>query len=98
MRLGISIFCGMLVQVIRGRRTMKQRGCRTCFVDMQRIVLADGSAMLFCAVCDTIGDERHVAAGARCAPAGMGRKPLKLVVDRPKSAIVKKIPYQGKNP
>ena len=75
---------------------MKLRGCRTCFVEMERIVLADGSAMLFCAACDTIGEERHLVAGGRCSPAGMARKPLKLVVDRPKSAIVKKISYTGK--
>jgi hypothetical protein len=75
---------------------MKLRGCRICRVEMERVVLTDGSAMLFCAVCDLIGDERQLAAGGRCGPAGMARKPLKLVVDRPKPAIVKKISYPGK--
>ena len=60
-------------------------GCRICFVEMQRIELADDGAMLFCAACDTIGDERYVAAGAPAEPAGMARKPLKLVVNRAKT-------------
>jgi hypothetical protein len=60
-------------------------GCRICFVEMQRIELADGSASLFCAACDMIGDERHIVAGARPEPAGMARKPLKLVVNRAKT-------------
>jgi hypothetical protein len=64
----------------------KLHGCRICFIELQRIELANGSAMLFCAACDTLGDERHVTAGVRLEPAGMARKPLKLVVNRPKNA------------
>ena len=74
----------------------KLHGCRFCFVELETIALAGGSAVLFCAHCDTMADEHHHAGGARHWPAGMGRKPLKLVVNRPKSAIVKKISYQGK--
>jgi len=74
----------------------KLRGCRTCFIDMAAIVLADGSAVWLCATCDAMGDERHVSGGARCWPAGMGRKPLKLVVNRRHPAIVKKISLPGK--
>jgi hypothetical protein len=74
----------------------KLRGCRVCFVDMQEIALADGSVVLFCAACDTMADERHVTGGARCWPAGMARKPLKLVVNRLRPALVKKISYPGK--
>ena len=30
----------------------KPRGCLICFVELQRIELANGGAMLFCATCD----------------------------------------------
>ncbi len=74
----------------------KLRGCRVCFVELQEIALADGGAVLFCAACDVMADERHHAGGRRHWPAGMARKPLKLVVNRPKTAIVKKFSHQGK--
>ena len=74
----------------------KLRGCRVCFIDMASITLADGTHVWFCAACDVMGDDRHVAGGARCWPAGMARKPLKLVVNRPKTASGKKISYPGK--
>lgn len=70
----------------------KLHGCRMCRIEMERIELANGPAMLFCAVCDTLGDEAH----SRREPAGMTRKPLKLVVNRPKTVIVKKFSYAGK--
>jgi hypothetical protein len=73
------------------------RGCRTCFVELQEIALADGRAVLFCATCDTMADTRHHAGGQRAWAAGMARKPLKLVVNRPKSADVKKVLSGGKN-
>jgi hypothetical protein len=72
------------------------RGCRVCFVELQEIALAGGSAVLFCATCDTMADTRHHAAGRRAWAAGMGRKPLKLVVNRPKSADLKKVLSGGK--
>ena len=74
----------------------KLRGCRVCFVELQEIALADRGAVLFCAACDVMADERHHAGGRRHWPAGMARKPLKLVVDRPKSAILKKVLHSGK--
>ena len=74
----------------------KLRGCRVCFVELQEIALADGGAVLFCAACDVMADERHHAGGRRQWLAGMARKPLKLVVNRPKSAILKKFSYPGK--
>lgn len=73
----------------------KLRGCRVCFVDLQEIALADGGVVLFCATCDTMADRRHHAGGGRPWPAGMARKPLKLVVNRPRPAIVKKILQSG---
>ena len=74
----------------------KLRGCRSCFIDMAEIALADGSTVWLCAACDTMGDDRHFSGGARCWPAGMGRKPLKLVINRRHPAIVKKISMPGK--
>jgi hypothetical protein len=74
----------------------RPRGCRTCLVELDVIAMADGGAVLFCAACDTMGDERHVSGGARPWPAGMGQKRLKLVIDRPKSWSVKKISIAGK--
>jgi len=73
------------------------RGCRTCFVELQEIALAGGAAVLFCATCDTMADTRHYAAGQRAWSAGMSRKPLKLVVNRPRTATVKKVLSSGKN-
>jgi hypothetical protein len=64
----------------------KLRGCRVCFTDLQEIALAGGGVVLFCAACDAMADERHHAGGGRPWPAGMARKPLKLVVSRPKTA------------
>jgi hypothetical protein len=79
-------FHGMLAPTDSGGDPMARLiGCRICFVEMQRIELANGGAMLFCAACDTLGDERHIVAGGRAEPAGMVRKPLKLVVDRAKT-------------
>ena len=72
-------------------------GCRTCFVELEEIALADGGAVLFCATCDTMADTRHHAAGQPAWAAGMARKPLKLVVNRPQSASVKKVLSGGKN-
>ena len=72
------------------------RGCRVCFVEMEPIALGDGTTVLFCVACDTMGDERHVSGGGRCWPAGMGRKPLRLVVNRPKTVVLRKIPNSGK--
>ena len=74
----------------------KLRGCLICFVGLQEIGMAGGSAVLFCATCDAIADEKHHAAGRRGWSAGMTRTPLKLVVNRPKSAILKKILHSGK--
>jgi hypothetical protein len=64
----------------------KLRGCRVCFIDLQAIALADGGVVLLCAACDAMADERHHAGGARPWPAGMARKPMKLVISRPKTA------------
>ena len=72
------------------------QSCRVCFVELERIELANGRAMLFCATCDRLGDERHIAAGAPGEPAGMGRKPLKLVVNQPRPAAMKKFSHSGK--
>ena len=72
------------------------RGCRVCFIEMEAIALANGRAMLFCAACDTLADERHWTHGARCEPAGMSRKPLKLVVNQPRPVAVKKFINPGK--
>jgi hypothetical protein len=87
-------------KVIRSSERMtpmaKPRGCRTCFVELEEIALADGSTVLFCAACDTMADIRHHAGGQRAWPAGMMRKPLKLVVNRPRTAIVKKVSVEGK--
>jgi hypothetical protein len=43
-----------------------------------------------------MADETHLAGGGRPWPAGMTRKPLKLVVSRPHPAVVKKISQPGK--
>lgn len=72
------------------------RGCRICFVELQEIALASGDAVLFCAACDTMADARHHAGGAPSWAAGMARKPLKLVVNRPRPAVVKKISFTGR--
>jgi hypothetical protein len=72
------------------------RGCRVCFIDMGPIALADGTTVWLCAACDVMADDRHLAGGGRCWPAGMARKPLKLVVNRPRSFLGKKISLQGK--
>lgn len=74
----------------------KLRGCRGCFVELQEIALSGGGVALFCATCDTMADEAHHAAGRRAWPAGMARKPLKLVVDRPRTVVLKKILHSGK--
>jgi hypothetical protein len=74
----------------------KLRGCRVCFVELQEIALAGGGAVLFCATCDVMADERHHAGGRSHWPAGMARRPLKLVVNRPKSAVMKKVLPSGK--
>ncbi len=72
------------------------RGCRLCLVELEEIALASGDAVLFCAACDTMADVRHHAAGGRHWPAGMARKPLKLVVNRRHPAVVKKVSNSGK--
>jgi hypothetical protein len=74
----------------------RARGCRSCFVEMDAIVLADGGTVFLCSQCDSIADARHLDGGRRGWAAGMGRKDLKLVVSRPKSWSVKKISYTGK--
>ena len=74
----------------------KLRGCRTCFVELEEIALANGGVVLFCATCDAMADLSHHAGGRRPWTAGMARQPLKLVVSRPKTAIVKKFSYAGK--
>jgi hypothetical protein len=99
--LGIFIFRGILSsgdspRASRGAGMVRLRGCRVCHVEMQNITLAGGGVVWFCAACDTMGDERHIAGGGRCWPAGMARKPLKLVVDRPKADVMKKISVSGK--
>jgi hypothetical protein len=78
-------------------RNAMSRACRICFVELDEIALADGGAVLFCATCDTMADVRHHAAGQRAWAAGMTRKPLKLVVNRPRSVDVKKVLSGGKN-
>jgi hypothetical protein len=72
------------------------RGCRFCLVELEEIALASGDAVLFCAACDTMADVRHHAAGRPPWPAGMARKPLKLVVNRPRPAAVKKFSNPGR--
>ena len=72
------------------------RGCRACLVELQEIALSDGGTVLFCATCDTMADERHHAGGARPWPAGMTRKPLKLVIDRPKTPPRIKVRIPGR--
>lgn len=72
------------------------RGCRFCRVELDEIALASGDAVLFCATCDTMADIRHLAGGARPWPAGLARKPLKLVVNRRHPAAVKKFLLSGK--
>lgn len=74
----------------------RPRGCPTCGVELETIALAHGSPALYCAACDTLADAAHCAAGRPGWPAGMARKPLKLVVNRPKSYLTKKIIYSGK--
>lgn len=51
----------------------KRRGCPLCMVELERVAIAGGSAVMFCAACDAFGDERYVAAGARLWPAGWAR-------------------------
>ena len=35
----------------------KLYGCRVCLIEMESIALANGGTVLFCAACDTMGDE-----------------------------------------
>ena len=72
------------------------RGCRTCFIEMEAILMADGEAVFLCAHCDSIADARHLDGGRRAWAAGMTRKSLKLVVNRPKSWSAKKFLDTGK--
>lgn len=51
----------------------KRRGCPLCMLEMNRVAIAGGGEVMFCAMCDAFGDERHVAAGARLWPAGWAR-------------------------
>ena len=54
----------------------KLRGCRVCFVELEQIALADGGAVLYCAACDVMADERHHAGSA---PPLAGRDGAKAV-------------------
>jgi len=40
-------------------------GCRTCRVSLEKIALADGTAILMCVDCDLIGLAHEVGQGAR---------------------------------
>ncbi len=51
------------------------RCCLSCFVELDRIALADGSVVLMCAPCDTIGVEREIAIGGRMWIGGTAQKP-----------------------
>jgi len=46
--------------------------CRICLVEMERVKLADGSAVVVCGACDMIGVEQEVARGGPVWAAGMG--------------------------
>jgi hypothetical protein len=46
-------------------------GCLTCRVEMESVALADGSAVLVCVTCDTIGVTSEAGIGGRRWPAGM---------------------------
>ena len=37
--------------------------CRGCRIELERITLADGSAVLLCVPCDTVGIEHEVLLG-----------------------------------
>jgi hypothetical protein len=60
----------------------KMRGCRLCFVAMERIELADGDVVWLCAPCETMGDERHLAGGMRCWPLATAQKPRRKAEKR----------------
>jgi hypothetical protein len=45
--------------------------CRYCVIEMERLVLADGTAALLCVDCDLIGLEREIADGGPLWPAGL---------------------------
>ena len=46
-------------------------GCRLCAVELERVALADGSVVVFCVTCDTIGVEQEVTLGGPMWTAGM---------------------------
>ena len=56
--------------------------CTGCFIEMDRVALADGSMVLLCVTCDTIGVEQEIAIGGRSWPAGMAVKPPRRAVKR----------------
>jgi hypothetical protein len=45
--------------------------CHYCVVELERLVLADGTAVLLCVDCDLIGLEREIADGGPLWPAGV---------------------------
>jgi hypothetical protein len=48
--------------------------CRYCVIEMERVVLADRTAVLLCVDCDLIGLEREIADGGPLWPAGLAAR------------------------
>jgi hypothetical protein len=48
--------------------------CRYCVVELERLALADRTAVLLCVDCDLIGLEREIADGGPLWPAGLAQR------------------------
>jgi hypothetical protein len=58
--------------------------CRYCVVEMERLVLADGTAAVVCVECDLIGLEREISDGGPLWHAGLAERARSANKRRPR--------------
>jgi hypothetical protein len=71
---------------------MPKRRCRFCSVELDRVAIAGGGKVLFCATCDAVGDDNEVTGGARLWPAGWAT----LAGHKRNQGVRIKVRYSGK--
>jgi hypothetical protein len=68
----------------KGTSVRRRFHCRYCVVEMERLALADGTAVLVCVDCDLIGLEREIADGGPLWPAGLAERAREANKRRPR--------------